>query len=59
MASSSTLDVRYFDKATGKTYRVVRVENRSVLLESDDSVQIMTTTLRLITRYEPLITVLQ
>ncbi len=59
MASSSTLDVRYFDKATGKTYRVVLVENGSVLLENDDSVQIMTTTLRLITRYEPLITVLQ
>ncbi len=56
MASATTQDVRYFDKTSGKTYSVVWVSDGTVLLESDDSVQILTTHLRLITRYEPIVT---
>jgi len=56
MSSASTQDVRYFDKATGEIYRAVLLKDGTVLLEGDDSVQILTTTLRLITHYEPIMT---
>ncbi len=59
MASASTQDVRYFDKATGKIYSVVSVSKKGVLLESDDSAQILTTALRLITHYELVMTAQQ
>jgi len=52
MASASTQDLRYFDKATGKIYRAVLMNDGTVLLEGDDSAQILTTTLRLVTHYD-------
>ena len=57
MASESTQNVRYFHKTTEQTYRVVWKANRAVLLENDDSVQVLTSTQALNVYYEPLITV--
>ena len=56
MTSESTQDVRYFHKTTKQTYRVVWKANRAVLLESDDSIQVLTSTSALYVYYEPLVT---
>ncbi len=52
MSSEKTQPMRVIDKVTKQTYRIVRMGNRTVLLESDDSVQILTSISALNAYYE-------
>ena len=56
MESASTQYKWFIDKVTKKTYRVVWINDRTVLLESEDSVQILTSIQILKTYYKPLVT---
>ncbi len=48
---------RFVNKATKKIYRVLWIEGENVFLERTDSVTFLTTTLALMTDFEPLTTV--
>ncbi len=54
MASMGTQHEWFIDKSTNKIYKVVWVNGRVVMLESDDSVRILTPTKILKTFYKPL-----
>ena len=47
----------FIDKSSEKIYKVVWISERAVLLESEDSVQILTSTQILKTYYKPLKTI--
>ena len=55
MPSASTQDKWFRDKVSKKMYRVVWMTNLAVLLESEKSVQILTTIHILNTYYEPVV----
>ena len=54
MESKDTQTKRFIHRTTQETYRVVWMKNKAVILENDDSVQVLTTTWGLNTYYEPL-----
>jgi hypothetical protein len=54
MPSASKQDKWFVDKVSKKTYRAVWINDKTALLESDHSVQILTSIGILETYYEPL-----
>ncbi len=52
MPYAGTKDIRFIDKVTRESYKVIWMNDSRALLEDDDSVQILISVLRLKTYFE-------